>query len=89
MAEVAITLNSRIYRLSCSDGEESRLHALSQVVEGKLSKLVAEFGQVGDDRLLLLSALQIADDLLDAQAKAAALEEAVAALRPSRPVAVD
>ena len=67
MAEAKITLNGRIYRLSCADGEEARLQRVAQVVSARLDALVAEHGQVGDDRLLLLTALQIADELLEAR----------------------
>ena len=84
MAEAAITLNGRTYRLSCGDGEEARLRELSQVVTAKLQTLVAEYGQVGDDRLLLLSALQIADEMLEARAKAAALESRLLAMQQAR-----
>lgn len=81
MAEAALTLNGRIYRLSCGDGEEARLRELSEVVRAKLDSLIAEFGQVGDDRLLLLSALLIADDMLEARSRAAALETLLAAVQ--------
>jgi cell division protein ZapA len=78
MPETAITLNGRIYRFSCGEADAPRLRELSQVVASKLDALVAEYGQVGDDRLLLMSALQIADELLEARARAAALESASA-----------
>ena len=77
MAEAAITLNGRIYRLSCGAGEEGRLHELSQLVAAKLEALILEYGQVGDDRLLLMSALLLADELLDARARAAGLDDAL------------
>lgn len=81
MAEAAVTLNGRIFRLSCADGDELRLRELSEVVRVKLDSLIAEYGQVGDDRLLLLSALLIADDMLEAKSRAAALEALLAAVQ--------
>lgn len=74
MAEAAISLNGRIYRIGCGAGEERRLEELSQIVRGKLEGLVCEHGQIGDERLLLLSALLIADDMLEARARISALE---------------
>jgi cell division protein ZapA len=65
MGQVAITLNGRSYRLRCGDGEEQRLFALAEHVRAKLDDLTREFGQVGDDRLLLMAALLIADELFD------------------------
>lgn len=58
-----------------------RLRELSEVVRVKLDSLIAEYGQVGDDRLLLLSALLIADDMLEAKSRAAALEALLAAVQ--------
>ncbi len=81
MAEAEVTLNGRIFRLSCADGDELRLRELSEVVRVKLDSLIAEYGQVGDDRLLLLSALLIADDMLEAKSRAAALEALLAAVQ--------
>lgn len=75
MPEAAVTLNGRVYHLACSEGEEARLTQLSRIVSEKLEKVVSEFGQVGDDRLLLLAALLIADDMLEAREKAASLEK--------------
>jgi cell division protein ZapA len=71
MAEVAITLNGRTYRLECGDGEEEHLLALSELVGERLNGLQKQFGQVGDDRLLLMTALMIADELSEAQKKLA------------------
>lgn len=78
MAQASITLNGRIYRLTCGEGEEARLRQLSDLVREKLEALVAEFGQVGEDRLLLMSALLIADDMLEARSRVAALEASLA-----------
>src|SRR5689334_15600264 len=68
MGQVTITLNGRSYRLTCGDGEERRLLQLAAHVESKLTQLVAEFGQVGDDRLLVMASVLITDELFDARA---------------------
>ena len=73
MGQVTITLNGRSYRLRCGPGEEPRLIELADEVRAKLDGLISEFGQAGDDRLLLMSALLIADELHDARARLAAL----------------
>ena len=81
MAETAISLNGRMYSFSCGEGEDVRLRELSEIVRAKLDGLVSEYGQVGDDRLLLLSALLIADDMLEARARVDALETLLAAVQ--------
>lgn len=70
MGQVTVTLNGRTYRLRCGDGEEERVIALADHVRSKLDGLVRQFGQPGHDRLLLMSALLIADELWDTTAKA-------------------
>jgi cell division protein ZapA len=69
MAEVTITLNGRTYRLECGDGEEEHLLSLSDMVGVRLDGLKKQFGQVGDDRLLLMTALMIADELTETHQK--------------------
>ncbi len=76
MGQVAVTLNGRTYRLMCGPGEEPRLLALSTHVNAKLDTLAAQFGQVGDDRLMLMAALLITDELFDARDQVAAVERA-------------
>ena len=78
MAEVTITLNGRTYRLECDDGEEAHLLSLSDKVGECLGGLQKQFGQVGDDRLLLMSALTIADELNTTKKKIEELEAELA-----------
>lgn len=75
MAEVTMTLNGRTYRLECDDGEEEHLLGLSEVVGDRLRAHQKQFGQVGDDRLLLMTALTIADELKEATKKLTAFED--------------
>ncbi|MBU2582321.1 MAG: cell division protein ZapA [Alphaproteobacteria bacterium] len=67
MGKVTTTINGRSYRLNCADGEEDRLNAIADYLREKVDGLVGEFGQVGDDRLLAMAALMIADELFDAR----------------------
>ena len=68
MGEVAITINGRTYRLGAEPGQEPRLRALADHVRAKVAELSAQFGHAGDERLLLMAAMTIADELLDARA---------------------
>lgn len=67
MGQVSITLNARTYQLRCGDGEETRLLALAEHLRGKIDTLVAEFGQIGEERLLLMAALLVTDQFFDAR----------------------
>lgn len=72
MGQVAVTVNGRTYRLKCGDGEEARLLELAGYLTARVEAVAKEFGQVGDDRLLLMAALLITDELFDVKARAVA-----------------
>ena len=65
--QVTLRFKDRTYRLGCGPGEEARLSELTAHVKGKVDGLVREFGQVGEERLFLMAAVLIADELWDAR----------------------
>jgi cell division protein ZapA len=67
MGQVALTLNGRTYRLACADGDEERFEAVAAYVKSKIDGLAAEFAQMGEARLILMGAILIADELLEAR----------------------
>jgi cell division protein ZapA len=73
VGQVSVTLNDRIYRLVCDDGEEDRLVELATYVKAKVGRLTEEIGNPGQERLMLMAALIIADELWDARAELATL----------------
>jgi cell division protein ZapA len=76
MGQVTVTLNGRSYRLRCGEGEEQRLFELAEHVRQRIDDLSYEFGHSGDERLLVMASLMIADELWDAKARIAALTAA-------------
>ena len=83
MGQVSVTINDRSYRLACGDGEEDRLVELATYVKSKIEQLTAEIGHAGDERLMLMAALMIADELWDA--KAASDGTGTTSARPAEP----
>ena len=67
MAQVTITINGRNYPIACNAGEEGRIAELARYVDGKVRGFAKEFGAVGEARLLLLTALILADELAEAR----------------------
>ena len=65
MGQISITLNNRTYRLACNDGEEPRLKLLAADVKSRVETLAREFGQSADERILLMAAVLLADELMD------------------------
>ena len=67
MAQVSVTIDNRKYRLACNEGEEARLEQLAAMIDGKIAELRASFGEIGDQRLVVMAALTIADSLAEAR----------------------
>jgi len=67
MAQVTVTINGRNYPIACNAGEEGRIGELARYVDGKVKGFAKEFGAVGEARLLLLTALVLADELAEAR----------------------
>ncbi|HML27416.1 MAG TPA: cell division protein ZapA [Hyphomicrobium sp.] len=82
MAEVPFTFNQRTYRFHCEDHDERRLRDIVGYFTSKLDELVREHGAVGDERLILMAALMITDELFDTRADVdGLLEGSMAGLR--------
>ncbi|HEY0301242.1 MAG TPA: cell division protein ZapA [Rhizomicrobium sp.] len=62
MPLVNVMVNARAYTIACDYGEEDHLRELAAHVDGKVRELLGSVGQVGDQRLLLMAALLIADE---------------------------
>jgi len=67
MGQVTVTLNGRTYRMRCADGEEERLHMLVDHIREKLTTLTEQFGQPGNERLMLMAAILITDELFESR----------------------
>ena len=72
MGQVTVTLNGRTFRLACADGEEMHVLALADQVGARAQAIIEEFGQMSDDRVLLLAAIMLADELMQARLPAGA-----------------
>ena len=91
MAQVSVSIGGRAYRLACNPGEEAHLEALARRVDEQIREMRASFGEIGDQRLTVMAALKIADEVSEAQARAdaAALraDEALQSERAARQAA--
>ena len=75
MAQVDVSVNGQSYRIACEDGQEDRFVDLAAMVDEKVTGLVSQIGQVGSNRLLVMAALIIADELVDLKNEAGSLQE--------------
>lgn len=69
MPLVNVMVNGRAYTIACDEGEEAHLKELAAHVDAKVRELLETVGQVGDQRLLLMAAVLITDELFDARAR--------------------
>jgi len=65
MANVNIKFNNKDYLLSCDDGQEENLEKLANHLDTKYSDLKNNLGNIGENKLLLITAIKMVDDYFD------------------------
>ncbi|HLH49030.1 MAG TPA: cell division protein ZapA [Roseiarcus sp.] len=74
MAHVTVMIGGRSYRLACNEGEEPHLEGLARQIDSKIAEIRGQVGEIGDQRLVVMAALTIADELFEARRKVSELE---------------
>jgi cell division protein ZapA len=74
MAQIDILVNERAYKVACQDGQEERLLRLAAHLDRESQALARDLGQIGESRLLLLTALTVCDELFEVREKLAEAE---------------
>ena len=88
MAQVNVTIAGRPYRMACNDGEEAHLEELARVIDAKIAEMRRAFGEIGDQRLTVMAAITIADEMSEARRKIEALQAEVASVNETREAAL-
>jgi len=65
MANVNIKFNGKDYLLSCDDGQEESLKKLTLFLDKKYIELKEKLGNIGENKLLLITAIQLIDEHFD------------------------
>ena len=65
MVNVNIKFNNKNYLLSCDKGQEENLKKLANHLDSKYSELKKNLGNIGENKLLLITAIQMVDDYFD------------------------
>ncbi|HXG78868.1 MAG TPA: cell division protein ZapA [Methyloceanibacter sp.] len=87
MGQVTVTLNGRVYRLECGEGEEAHLVELADYLSSHVETMKRKFGQVGDDRLILMASLVVADELWELRRQLQELKTSLAESRRDKSIA--
>ena len=65
MANVNIKFNGKDYLLSCDDGQEESLKKLTSFLDSKYIELKKKLGNIGENKLLLITAIKLIDEHFD------------------------
>ena len=65
MANVNVKFNNKDYLLSCDDGQEEDLKTLTKFLDKKYSSLKEKLGNIGENKLLLITSIQVIDEYFD------------------------
>tara|TARA_Y200000002_G_C22522151_1_gene596015 strand:+ start:367 stop:813 length:447 start_codon:yes stop_codon:yes gene_type:complete len=65
MANVNIKFNNKDYLLSCDDGQEESLKNLTKYLDKKYSELKDKLGNIGENKLLLITTIHLIDEYFD------------------------
>ena len=71
MANINIKFNNKDYLLSCDDGQEESLKKLTKFLDKKYSELKDKLGNIGENKLLLITTIQLIDEYFDLKQRVA------------------
>lgn len=89
MSQVSVTINGKIYRMACEDGQEPHLQGLAQRLDDTINSLRGSFGEIGDQRLTVMAAVTVMDELAEVQRKLKSLEAENRSLRETRTAVIE
>ncbi len=69
MANVNVKFNGKDFLLSCDDGQEEHLEELLTHINQKFSNLKNDLGNIGENKLLLITSVQIMDEYFETKKK--------------------
>ena len=69
MANVSIKFNNKEFLLSCDDGQEEHLEELLIQINKKFNNLKNDLGNLGENKLLLITAVKVMDEYYETKKK--------------------
>ena len=69
MANVNIKFNGKEFLLSCDDGQEEHLEELSLYLNDKFNDLKNSLGNIGENKLLLITSIKVMDEYFETKKK--------------------
>jgi cell division protein ZapA len=84
VAQVSVRINGYSYTVGCEDGQEAHLFAMAEQVEHRIDSIKALGTSTSEQRLLVLTALLLADELHDTRQEAEQLRSQLAKVSRAR-----
>jgi len=73
MSQVSVSIDGKMFRMACEDGQEAHLEALAAHLDGRIGEMRKAFGEIGDLRLVVMAAITVTDEFFEARRKAESL----------------
>ena len=81
MANVNIKFNGKEFLLSCEDGQEEHLEELSNNLSEKFNSLKSKLGNLGENKLLLITSITLMDEYFETKKKIEEKKEEIEKLK--------
>jgi cell division protein ZapA len=80
MPEVNVEIDGKKYRMACEEGQEQHLMELAERFNRTVLQLKGSFGEIGDNRLVVMAGIAVLDELAEAEDRIGALKQDIADL---------
>ena len=75
MTELEISIGGRIFSVACDNEEQEKVKEAAALINEEADSIQSQLGRLPESKMLLLSALMIADRLVDVETESKALKE--------------
>ena len=80
MPEVNVEIDGKKFRMACEEGQEAHLLELAERFNRTVIQLKGSFGEIGDNRLVVMAGIAVLDELAEAEDRIEALKQDIADL---------
>lgn len=89
MAHVSVTIDGKIYRMACDEGQDDYLRMLAERMDQSIKSLREGFGEIGDQRLAIMAGIMMADQLNQRENEVRALDAQISELKANQTALLD
>jgi cell division protein ZapA len=80
MPEVNVEIDGKKFRMACEEGQEQHLLTLAERFNRTVIGLKGSFGEIGDNRLVVMAGIAVLDELAEAEDRIEALKKDISDL---------